>query len=291
MISQSDFKFDHAAKATNFNANLKWADADYFKTYNLQFVAGHSYSNGDTVRDFVVNEALLRKLGVTDPQKAIGRQIDFWDGDRVANIIGVIKDFNSYSLRDPISPVVLSTWKQVYRTINIKIKSGTEKAVLPYIEKLLTSTYPDNVYDYKFLDDKIANFYKQEDQLSHLYKIFAGIAIFISCLGLYGLVSFMAVQRTKEKGIRKVLGASARNIVFLLSKEFTLLIVIAFVISAPIAYYIMHEWLQNYTYRIPLTASIFIIAIISSIIIAWITVGHRAIQAAMTNPCKNLRTE
>ena len=142
-----------------------------------------------------------------------------------------------------------------------------------------------------FLDQTIENFYKQEDQLSQLYKIFAGIAIFISCLGLYGLVSFMAVQRTKEVGIRKVLGASARNIIYLLSKEFTVLIIIAFIISAPIAYYIMHQWLQNYTYRIPLSASIFIMAIISSIVIAWITVAHRAIKSAMANPVKSLRTE
>ncbi|MEP7231222.1 MAG: ABC transporter permease [Ginsengibacter sp.] len=287
----SDFKFDHASKTTNFNANLKWADANYFKTYNLQFVAGHAYNNSDTIRDFVVNETLLKKLGITDPQKAIGKQINFWDGEKVANIVGVIKDFNSYSLRDPISPVVLSTWKQVYRTINIKIKAGSEKTVLPYIKKLWTSAYPDNVYDYKFLDQKIANFYKQEGQLSQLYKIFAGIAIFISCLGLYGLVSFMAVQRTKEMGIRKVIGASARNIVYLLSKEFTLLIIIAFVIAAPLAYFIMNKWLQNYTYRIPLGASVFVLAIISSVIIAWITVGHRAIKTAMANPVKSLRTE
>ena len=124
-----------------------------------------------------------------------------------------------------------------------------------------------------------------------LYKIFAAIAIFISCLGLYGLVSFMATQRTKEVGIRKVLGASARNIIYLLSGEFTLLVIIAFVIAAPVAYYIMYKWLQNYTYRIPLGASVFVLAIISSIIIAWITVGHRAIKSAMANPVKSLRTE
>ncbi|MEP6682280.1 MAG: ABC transporter permease [Parafilimonas sp.] len=287
----SDLKFDHSHKTTDFSANLKWADADYFKTFKLQFVAGHAYGESDTVREFVVNETLLKKLGVRNPQDAIGKQIDIWDGDKVANIVGVVKDFNSYSLREPIAPVVLSTYKDVYRTINIKIKPGAEKSVLPYIEKLWTSAYPDYVYDYKFLDKTIENFYKQEDQLSQLYKIFAGIAIFISCLGLYGLVSFMAVQRTKEVGIRKVLGASAGNIIYLLSKEFTVLIIIAFVISAPIAYYIMHQWLQNYTYKIPLNPSIFILAIVSSILIAWITVGHRAIKAAMANPVKSLRTE
>jgi putative ABC transport system permease protein len=287
----SDFKYNHSQKTTDFSANLKWADPDYFKTYSLRFVAGRPYYSSDTVREFVVNETLLRKLGVRSPQDAIGKEINFWDGKKVGNIVGVIRDFNSYSLRQPMAPVVLSTWKDVYQTINIKIKPGTEKTVLPFIEKLWNSTFPEYVYEYKFLDETIRNFYKQEDQLSQLYKIFAGIAIFISCLGLYGLVSFIAVQRTKEVGVRKVLGASVQHIVYLLSKEFTILIIVAFIISAPVAYYIMHKWLENYTYRIPLSASIFITAIISSIIIAWITVAHRAINAAMANPMKSLRTE
>lgn len=288
---QSDFKFNHASKTTDFAANLKWADPDYFKTYNLQFVAGRSYYPSDTVREFVVNETLLKKLGITNPKDAIGKQINFWDGGAVGNIVGVIKDFNSYSLREPMAPVVLSTFKTVYQTINIKIKPGSEKAVLSYVEKLWTSQFPNYVYDYKFLDKTIENFYKQENELSQLYKIFAAIAIFISCLGLYGLVSFMAVQRTKEVGIRKVLGASVKNIIYLLSKEFTVLIIIAFIISAPIAYYIMHQWLQNYANRIPLSASIFILAIICSVVIAWITVAHRAIKTALANPVKSLRIE
>jgi ABC-type antimicrobial peptide transport system permease subunit len=287
----SDFKFDHAPKYTNFSANLKWADAEYFKTYHIEFLAGRPYYPNDTVREFVVNETLLKKLGITDPKQAIGKEIDFWDGREVAPIVGVIRDFNAYSLRDPMAPVVLSTWKKQYQTINIKMKEGKEKDVLPFVEKLWNESYPDYVYEYSFLDDTIANFYRQENQLSMLYKIFAGIAIFISCLGLYGLVSFMAAQRTKEVGIRKVLGATAANIVYLLSKEFSLLIIIAFVLAAPLAYYIMHKWLQNYTYRIPLGVTVFLAAIIGSMIIAWITVGHRAIRAAIANPVKSLRTE
>jgi ABC-type antimicrobial peptide transport system permease subunit len=141
------------------------------------------------------------------------------------------------------------------------------------------------------LDDKIANFYKKESQLSHLYKIFAGIAIFISCLGLYGMVSFMAVQRTKEVGIRKTLGASVANIVYLFSKEFTLLIVIAFVIAAPVAWYFINQWLQAYTYRIKPGAGVFILTISISIIIAWLTVGYKAIKAALVNPVKSLKSE
>jgi putative ABC transport system permease protein len=287
----SDFKFDHATKNTNFSANLKWADPDYFKTYNIQFVAGRPYNASDTVREFVVNETLLHKLGVRNPQDAIGKQINFWDGGKVANIVGVIRDFNCYSLREPMAPVVLSTWKDVYGTVSIKIKPGAEKSLLPFVERLWNQNFPDYVYEYHFLDQTIENFYRQENQLSMLYKIFAVIAIFISCLGLYGLVSFMAVQRTKEVGIRKVLGASASHIVYLMSKEFTLLIIVAFVIAAPIAYYIMYKWLQNYSYRISLGASIFLLAMASSIVIAWITAGQRAIKAAVANPVKSLRTE
>ena len=287
----SDFKFNHAAKSTDFSANLKWADPEYFETFNLKFVAGRPFHASDTVREFVVNETLLKKLGIRNPEEAIGKEINFWDGRRVANIVGVVRDFNANSLRGPLAPVVLSTWKSVYQTINIRVKPGAEKTVLPFIEKLWIQTFPEYVYQYSFLDKTIENYYKQEDQLAQLYKIFAGIAIFISCLGLYGLVSFMAVQRTKEVGIRKVLGASVRNIIYLLSKEFTLLIIIAFIISAPIAWYIMHEWLKNYTYRISLSASIFVLAILSSIGIAWLTVAHRAIRAATANPVKSLRSE
>jgi len=287
----SDFKFDHASKTTNFSANLKWADADYFRTYNLKFVAGRPYHPNDTVSEFVVNETLLNKLGIRNPEDAIGKEINFWDGNKVANIVGVIRDFNSYSLRRPMAAVVLSTWKDVYQTLNIKIKPGFENKVLPVVEKLWNDAFPAYVYQYEFLDETIKNFYRQESQLSSLYKIFAGIALFISCLGLYGLVSFMAVRRTKEMGIRKVLGASPGNIVYLLSREFTLLIFIAFVISGPIAYYIMHKWLQNYTYRIPIGASMFLIAVVSSVVIAWITVGQRAIRAARVNPVKSLRME
>jgi putative ABC transport system permease protein len=287
----SDFKFNHSEKTTDFNANLKWADIDYFKTYNLQFVAGRPYTQADTVRELVVNETLLRKVGIKDPKDAIGKQIDFWDGQMVAPIVGVVRDFNSYSLREPMAAVVLGTWKDVYQTLSIKTAPGKEKEVLSQMEKLWNTAYPDYVYEYSFLDENIANFYKQENQLSQLYKIFAFIAIFISCLGLYGLVSFMAVQRTKEVGIRKVLGAAPRHIVYLLSKEFSLLIIIAFAIAAPIAYYIMHNWLQNYTYRIELSVWIFLSAIVGSMVIAWITVAYRAIRAALANPVKNLRTE
>jgi ABC-type antimicrobial peptide transport system permease subunit len=141
------------------------------------------------------------------------------------------------------------------------------------------------------MDENINNFYRQEQQLSLLYTIFAGIAIFISCLGLYGLVSFMAVQRTKEVGIRKVLGASAAHIIYLFSKEFTLLIIIAFAIAVPVAYYLMNGWLNNFVFRVNIGPGIFVLAIAASIILAWLTVGYKSIKAALSNPVKNLRSE
>jgi ABC-type antimicrobial peptide transport system permease subunit len=141
------------------------------------------------------------------------------------------------------------------------------------------------------MDDRINEFYKEENQLSLLYKIFAAIAIFISCLGLYGLVSFMAAQRTKEIGIRKVLGASVANIIYLFSKEFTVLILIAFAIAVPVAYYMMRGWLNNFAFRINMNIWVFILAIVCSVVIAWITVGYKSIRAAMSNPVKSLRTE
>jgi putative ABC transport system permease protein len=287
----SDFKFDNAIKSTDFNADLKWADADYFKTYNLQLIAGRLYEPSDTVRGFVVNEMLVKKLGFRNPEDILGKRINFWDGSIVAPVIGVIKDFNGSSLKKEIKPTVLGSLKDAYQLINIKIQPQNVKQTLASVEKLWHNAYPDFIYEYQFLDDKIAGFYEQERQLSQLYKIFAGIAIFISCLGLYGFVSFMAVQRIKEVGVRKVLGASVMNIVYLFSKEFTLLIAIAFLIAAPLAWYFMHQWLQNFAYRININAGIFLLAILISVIIAWITVGYQSIKAAIANPVKSLRTE
>jgi putative ABC transport system permease protein len=287
----SDFTYDNSGKASGLSADLKWADADAFKTFGLQMAAGRPYRPSDTVREFVVNETLVKKLGIRNPDQVIGKKISFWDGNLKGEIVGVVKDFNGTSLVKPISAVVMSTWKDVYETMAVKLQPGDTKHTLSVIEKLWNTAYPESVYQYQFLDEKIADFYKQENQLSELYKIFAGIAIFISCLGLYGLVSFMATQRQKEIGIRKVLGASVANIIYLFSREFTLLVCISFLIAAPLAYYFMHSWLENFTFRISIGSGIFIITIVLSVSIAWMTVGYRAFRSAIANPVKSLRAE
>lgn len=286
-----DFKFDNAAKKSDFNPDFKWADADYFKTYNIQFIAGRPYYPADTINGFVVNEMMVKKLGFKNPEDILGKKINIFDGGVVAPVVGVVKDFNGSSLKKEMKPIALGSWKLVYRLFNIKIQPQHAKQTLAAIEKLWNNTYPDFVYEYQFLDDTIASFYKRENQLSQLFKIFAGIAIFISCLGLYGFVSFMAVQRTKEVGIRKVLGAPVISIIYLFSKEFTMLIGVAFLIATPVAYFFMHQWLQNYAYRIDIGMGIFLATILIAEIIAWLTVGYQAIKAAVANPVKSLRTE
>ncbi len=289
----TDFKYDNATQQTKFNTAMKWADANYFKLYGLQFVAGGPYKSNDTITGWVVNQTLLAKLGVTNPQKAIGKYIKLWDDPHKNRpIVGVIKDFNVRSLKDVIPPVLMGSWSNVYQRLNIKIAPQNVPQTLAGIEKTWNQTFPDGIYEYQFLDKKIAAFYETEDRLSQLYKIFAGIAIFISCLGLYGLISFMVVQRIKEVGIRKTLGASVGNIVYLFSKEFTLLIIVAFVISAPLAGWGMQHWfLQDYTYRIGIGPDIFAIAILASVIIAWAAVGYKAVKAALANPVKSLKSE
>ena len=164
-------------------------------------------------------------------------------------------------------------------------------STLQSVKTIWEQTFPNFVYEYRFLDDKIGSFYKQENQLAQLYKIFTAIAIFLSCLGLYGLASFMAVQRIKEVGIRKVLGATTGHIVYLFSKEFVILIAIAFAVATPIAWYFMHQWLQDYVYRINISWWLFAAGGFAAIVIALVTVSFQAVKAALANPVKSLRSE
>ncbi|MEJ0106102.1 MAG: ABC transporter permease, partial [Bacteroidota bacterium] len=285
----SNFAFDHKDDE-DFPTFHKYGDEDYIKTFGLQLIAGKGYSASDTMRELVVNETLLKKVGFPDPQKAIGKQIRI-GGHQWLPITGVVKDFKTNSLREEVKPLTITSAQQNYFTIAVKLRTNNISQTASQIQKLWENTYPEYAYTSHFTDETIERFYRQETQLSLLYKIFAGIALFISCLGLYGLVSYMAVQKTKEVGIRKVLGASVGSIVIMFSKEFTILISIAFIIAAPVAWYFMNGWLQNFVYRIPLGVGVFALAIISSLFIAWITVGYRAVRAALANPVKSLRTE
>lgn len=286
----SNFRFDHAEKETDWNANLKWADAEYLKTYSIPLVAGRNLNPSDTAREFLVNETFLKRLGITDPNQAINKEIDLW-GQMKFPIVGVIKDFNAMSLRQGIVPVLITSVKNFYGIAGIKLSTNDMNGTLKKVEAVWNETYPDFVYEQKFLDAKIENFYVQEGKLSELFKIFAALAIFLSCLGLYGLASFMAVQKTKEVGIRKVLGASVNSIIFLFSKEFLVLIGIAFLVAAPLAWYFMHGWLQDFVYRISISWWILALSGFITAAVAVITISFKAVKAALANPVKSLRTE
>jgi hypothetical protein len=287
----SDFTFDNSGKSTDFEADLKWADPEFFKTYNVRFVAGRVYSPSDTVRGFVVSEMLLKELGIRNPEEGLGKNISFWKGQIVAPIVGVVRDFHSRSLVRPLAPMVFGAWKAEYQVANIKLDIRDSDDILRYVKTVWEETYPDRVFESRFLDQKIEGFYRDQTKLSQLTKIFAALAIFISCLGLYGLVSFMAARRTKEVGIRRVLGASVGNIVQLFSLEFTALTGIAFLIAAPVSYFTMQGWLEDFAFRIDPGAGTFILALLGSAFLAWCTVGYRALRAAMVNPAKSLRYE
>jgi predicted permease len=282
--------FNNASKQVDFWSIVKIADNDYVPVYKLPLIAGRNIHPSDTMKEYLVNEMFMHNLHINNPNNILGKEIKFSENTR-GPIVGILKDFNTRSFRDSLAPIVVTTLRVDYNQASVKLTTKNVKPVMASVEKLWNNTYPDFVFEYKFLDDKIEDFYKQENQLAYLYKIFAGIAIFLSCLGLYGLASFMAVQRIKEVGIRKVLGATASNIVYLFSKEFVSLIIIAFAVATPLAWYFMHKWLENFAYRIELRWWLFLIGGIASIVIALISVSFQAIKAAIANPVKALRSE
>ena len=286
----STFKYNHAAKETDFYAITKFADDQYIPTYKLSLVSGRNLQPSDTAREFLVSQKLVTNLGIVNAQDVLEKEINLW-GFINGRIVGVIKDYNDRSFRRGIDPVLITTLRRGYTQAGIKLITSDVSSAMRSIEKIWNQTFPEFVFEYKFLDDKVESFYRQENQLSQLYQIFAIIAIFLSCLGLYGLASFMAVQRIKEVGIRKVLGATASSIVYLFSKEFIILISVAFVIATPVAWYYMHSWLQDYVYRINISWWIFLVGGIVAIVIALATISFQAIRAAVANPVKSLRTE
>jgi putative ABC transport system permease protein len=283
--------YDHAAKETDFWAIIKFTDNQYLPTYQLPLVAGRNLEPSDTAREFLVDELLIKNLGIKRPEEALNREISLWGGQIKGPIVGVLKEFNSRSFRRDLAPVLITTMKQGYSNVAIKLSTQDIAPTMKSIERIWNGTHPEFVFEYEFLDSKIASFYNQERQLSELYQVFAAISIFLSCLGLYGLASFMALQRIKEVGIRKVLGATAPQIVYLFSKEFVLLVGLAFLIACPIAWYFMHHWLQDYPYRIDMSWWIFGLGGACSILIALATVSFQAVKSALANPVKSIRTE
>jgi predicted permease len=287
----ASWRFSDQAERAPYPVNMKPADTAYVRTYGLQLVAGRMYQAADTARELVVNETFVKKAGLKNAEAALGKLVVLGRGGTPKPIVGVVKDFHLYSLRQGLDPCVLLTHQPLFSMAGLKVRSQNLPGTVEAIKGVWSATFPDFVFEHEFLDQTIARFYQSEDRLTKLFQVLAGVAIFIGCLGLYGLVSFMAERKVKEVGVRKVLGASTGNIVFLFSKEFLQLIAVAFVIAAPLSYFLMDKWLQDYENRIPLGAGVFLLAAGVTVLIAFLTVGYRSVRAATANPVKALRSE
>lgn len=286
--NETNFSYNGSEKA-NFQLNTKVADDQYFKTFGLTFVAGRGFAKSDTIRELVVNETALKKLNVVNFNDALGKKITIWG--KQATVVGVVKDFNNLSLHEPISPVVIFSLKENYRNLAIKMDSKQIITVMPQVEEIWNKTYPENFYNSSFVDDDISQYYELERIMGTLFKVFAGVIIFISFIGLFGLISFVATQRTKEVAIRKVLGASTVELVKMLNGSFLWMVFIANLVAWPLAYLLVSKWLSGFTYRIDLSIWPFVIAMIISMAITLITVSIRSYKAAVANTIDALKYE
>jgi len=271
------------------NADVKFTDENFLDTYGVRFLAGTNLLPSDTVSAWLVNESLAIQAGFGDNYEAIiGTDISYW-GDQ-ATVIGVVNDFNTSSLHQDIRPVVISTRPSFYVSA-IKINTAMTGEALEAIESAYDDAFPDAVFEYTFLDDHIAQMYQDEQQTAKIMNIFTVIAILIGCLGLFGLVSYMATTRTKEIGVRKVLGASIFDILKIFGWELALLTGISFLVAAPTSYYFMQQWLADFAYKIDLGVEIFGMAFLGTMIVAGLTVAFKSISAALANPVDSLKSE
>jgi putative ABC transport system permease protein len=278
-------------------------DYDFLDTYEIELLAGRNFSkeypsdqrggrDADSARSIIINEEAVRRFGWEDP---IGKRVIQVYGERriYFTVIGVVKDFHFSSLRNPIKPMNFFLSPDSNRYISAKMLSQDISGTLKFIEETWKKLAPESPIEYFFLDTVFERRYRSEERLQRLFSYFSGLAIFIACLGLFGLASFAAEQRTKEIGIRKILGASETSLIFLLSKEFTLLVLIANLVAWPLAYLVMHNWLEGFAYRIQLNNHLgfFLLASAVALVIAWLTVSFQAIKASLVNPIDSLRYE
>lgn len=290
----STMKYKDGKKEIETDVQIKLGDTNFLKLYQMKLLAGTYLEPSDTVRQLIINQTYSKTLGFQNPQDAIGKLIE-WDGKQVP-IVAVAADFHQQSLRTPIKPIIISSWANPSRTFNIALQpqnaDGTVwKSAIAKIEKTWKEVYPDDDFEYSFLSEDIAKYYDSEKNVVRLLSWATGLAIFISCLGLLGLVIFITVQRTKEIGVRKVIGASVSQIVSLLSKDFLKLVLIAFVVAVPIAWWGAHKWLDNFAYKTELSWWIFLIGGVVMALLALITISIQTIRAALANPVDSLRTE
>ncbi len=289
----STMKYKDGKKNIETDVQVKIADSNYIGLYKIKLLAGTNLSNCDTTNSVIINETYLHILGFKNPQQALNKQIDW---DKKKTIVGVVADFHQKSLHELIKPLVIANGNKRSRSINIALQpqnaEGTVwKTGISKIEKTFKSIYPEDDFDYHFIDDAIAKYYTAEKNISSLLMWATGLAIFNSCLGLLGLVIYVTNQRTKEIGIRKVVGATVKQIVTLLSKDFLALIALAFVIAVPIAWLGANKWLEGFAYKTALAWWVFASGGATMLVLAFVVMLIRTFRAATANPVESLRTE
>lgn len=262
-------------------------DDHLIATFNLKMEEGRFFSGqfGAEEDKVIFNEAAIDAMGLKNP---IGQTVTMWG--RKKQIIGIVKNFHFESLYKRVEPFFFR-FQQNNSNVIVKIKAGKERETVARLEKFYKAYNMGLPFEYKFLDDEYRKLYASEQRVAVLSRYFAGIAIIISCLGLFGLAAFTAQKRQKEIGIRKVVGASVSNIAAMLSKDFLKLVLIAVLISFPLAWWVMSEWLKGFAYRINIDAGVFLVAGFSIIVITLLTISFQSIRAALANPVKSLRTE
>jgi putative ABC transport system permease protein len=274
------------------NLDLYFVDWDYINLFNIKMVAGRAFDRSfqsDTTHAMILNEAAVKMFGYSSPEQAIGRRFKQWG--REGTIIGVMKDFHFHGLKQEIKPLSMRIEPQGTQLVCINLSATNRSKTISAIGDKWKTLLPNKPFSYYFVDEFFDKQYRGEERFGNLFLNFAVLAIFISCLGLLGLASYSTIQRTKEIGVRKVMGASVTNIVNLLSKDFLGLVFISFLIATPIAWGFMHHWLKDFAYRITIDPWAFVLACLIALAIAMVTVSFQAIRAAIANPVKSLRSE
>ena len=266
-------------------------DYDYMKTYGLKLIAGRAFSKsfGSDDSAVIYNRKAVEQLGFNKPEEALNKRIDFWG--RRYTIVGVTENFHQQSLHEAFEPLILRLIPDVNGYLSVKTDAAQAGKTIDIVKAEWSKFFPGNTFDYFFLDEHFNDQYKADQRFGQVFGLFTSLAILVACMGLFGLASFTTLQRTKEIGIRKVLGASVLNILKLLYREFAFLLVIAFVIAAPLAWLTTSNWLQGYAFRISPHWLYFLFPLIFMIAVALITVSFQTIKAAIANPAKSLRTE
>jgi putative ABC transport system permease protein len=266
-------------------------DYDYMKLYGIKPIVGRAFSKdfGSDDHAVVFNKKGFEQLGLDKPEDAIGKKIDFW-GEQYM-IIGVTENFHQQSLRESFEPLIFRLIPDIKGFLSVKTSASKASQTISQVKASWNKFFPGNTFEYFFLDDHFDQQYKADQKFGQVFGLFTSLAILVACLGLFGLASFTTVQRTKEIGIRKVLGASVMQILQLLYREFALLLIIAFVLAVPIAWYVVSNWLQGYAFRIDIHWYYFVLPFVTILVIALLTVSFQSVKAAVANPVKSLRTE